>query len=633
MKRIDFLKKKIFFGVIPIFIILFALLFILMKIFILEKPVNNKIIAKNIFKRTMIVVADIDYEPYSFISEQGCPSGHDIELVNALANKMEYNLEIRLMKWKDCIETVIAGRADMILGLDYKPKDFPELALSAAISSDPFVCFGKKHYKSIHELHEKKLASLENSGCKSEFLEPYELVENTKEYGTYTEVLQSVISGENDYALVRYSVGRRILAKQGIHSVSAVGPKMTNTSMCIGVSRKSSISIEEVNKNLRELMHNGVVEELSKKWLGHYVELIEFKDFIKEYWYIGFIAVSLILLYLAFSMLYFYRKKSEIILNKNESMKRVQEYQNFMIDATQGLYENIYELDITHNCAGSDETKRYFERLGMSGDISYDEALSEIARQQIKDEFVQGYLDTFNTKNVMKSFKEGINNLSYDFMITANGKDYYWLRISARIFYWKYDNSVRMLTFRENIDKRKRMEFEAKMDVLTGLYNKKSLEALIKKSLKDERNEKKECAFIIIDVDHFKLANDYWGHAFGDKVLLKTAEKIKNYFRNTDILGRFGGDEFVVFVQNFSSAEWLKRKLNGLNEILIEELKSEGKACKISASIGAAVYPKTAALYENMFEKADKELYKVKRSGRNGNSIFIYKEKEKQEII
>jgi len=73
--------------------------------------------------------------------------------------------------------------------------------------------------------------------------------------------------------------------------------------------------------------------------------------------------------------------------------------------------------------------------------------------------------------------------------------------------------------------------------------------------------------------------------------------------------------------------------LNGLNEILIEELKSEGKACKISASIGAAVYPKTAALYENMFEKADKELYKVKRSGRNGNSIFIYKEKEKQEII
>ena len=194
MKRIDFLKKKIFFGVIPIFIILFALLFILMKIFILEKPVNNKIIAKNIFKRTMIVVADIDYEPYSFISEQGCPSGHDIELVNALANKMEYNLEIRLMKWKDCIETVIAGRADMILGLDYKPKDFPELALSAAISSDPFVCFGKKHYKSIHELHEKKLASLENSGCKSEFLEPYELVENTKEYGTYTEVLQSVIS-------------------------------------------------------------------------------------------------------------------------------------------------------------------------------------------------------------------------------------------------------------------------------------------------------------------------------------------------------------------------------------------------------------------------------------------------------
>lgn len=628
MKRINFLKKKIFFGVISIFLVLVVLIFISIKILVLEKSINNGIIAENIFERTMVVVADIDYEPYSFIGEDGHPAGHDIELINAIANEMKYNADVKLMKWKDCLEAVISGEADVILGLDYKPKEFPELILSSAISSDPFVCFGWEQYKSVYELQEKKLAALENSGCRSDFLEPYELIENTKEYSTYTEVLDSVISGENDYAVVRYSVGRRILAKQGVDSISAVGPKMANTTMCIGVSKKSSVPFAEINRNLRRLMNDGTIEELAQKWLGHYVELIEFKDFVREYWHGVFIAGSLILLCLVLAVLYFYVKKSEIILGKNENMKKIKEYQEFMIDATQGLYEDIYEIDITHNCAGSDETKRYLEESGMAKDISYNEAIYQIAKQHIKDEFVQGYIDTFNVENILKSFEKGINSLSYDFMITSNGKDYYWLRASARIFYWKYDDSVRMLIFRENIDKRKKIEFEAKMDVLTGFYNKKSLKTLIERSLRKEEDESKKCAFIIIDVDHFKLINDYWGHAFGDKVLLNTAKKIKEYFRNTDIIGRFGGDEFVVFLQGPPSSNWLKRKLDGLNNILSEEIELNGKKCKKSASIGAAFYPESKAIYEELFEKADIELYKVKRKGRNGNSIYVYGERE-----
>ena len=115
MNRIKFLKKKLFFWLIPIFIILFTLAFTSIKIFILKKNVDNEIIAKNNFNRTMIVVADIDYEPYSFINEKGEPAGHDIELISAIANKMKYNLDIRLMKWKDCIETAITGKAQVIL--------------------------------------------------------------------------------------------------------------------------------------------------------------------------------------------------------------------------------------------------------------------------------------------------------------------------------------------------------------------------------------------------------------------------------------------------------------------------------------------------------------------------------------
>ena len=63
---------------------------------------------------------------------------------------------------------------------------------------------------------------------------------------------------------------------------------------------------------------------------------------------------------------------------------------------------------------------------------------------------------------------------------------------------------------------------------------------------------------------------------------MKITEKLKKYFRSTDIIGRFGGDEFLVFLQDFYSIEWLKEKLNGLNEILTEDIEAEGKICRIS---------------------------------------------------
>lgn len=113
---------------------------------------------------------------------------------------------------------------------------------------------------------------------------------------------------------------------------------------------------------------------------------------------------------------------------------------------TEKLYENIYELDITHNRAANETTQNYFESLGVPHKMPYDRALIIIAEQQIKEEFRDGYLKTFAPENVLKVYQEGQESLRYDFMITNNGGDtYYWMRITARIFYWEEDESVRML--------------------------------------------------------------------------------------------------------------------------------------------------------------------------------------------
>ena len=110
-------------------------------------------------------------------------------------------------------------------------------------------------------------------------------------------------------------------------------------------------------------------------------------------------------------------------------------------------------------------------------DLPYEEFLQAVADRQLLEEYRAGYVATFSIENVMRHFKAGNNYLQYEFMITENGSDYFWMRIDAYIFYSEADKSVHMFTYRKNIDEEKRKELEtqrkASTDEMTGVYTKK----------------------------------------------------------------------------------------------------------------------------------------------------------------
>lgn len=289
-------------------------------------------------------------------------------------------------------------------------------------------------------------------------------------------------------------------------------------------------------------------------------------------------------------------------------------------EATAELYENIYEIDLTHNCAASDQTALYFETLGAEPNASYDEAMKTIAQKQIKEEFRQGYLDLFSRANVLKSYQEGITSLSYDFMISSDGgQSYYWMRITTRIFFWDEDDSVRMFVYRQNIDSEKRHErhlFEQmQRDSLTGLYNKVATQEHIRQRLAKDPDTL--FAFFILDVDKFKQVNDTLGHSVGDTVLVAFAQTLKAHFRDDDIVGRIGGDEFVAFlpIANQKTAE---KKAKELVAALRREVSTEAGTCPVSTSIGIALTPGAGKTFETLYRNADAALYQTKKRGRNG---------------
>lgn len=168
-------------------------------------------------------------------------------------------------------------------------------------------------------------------------------------------------------------------------------------------------------------------------------------------------------------------------------------------------------------------------------------------------------------------------------------------------------------------------QLQAEVDRLTKLYNKTTTENICKLKLKDWNSSSSSLpdslmAFYIIDLDHFKEVNDTLGHQFGDKVLVEFSNRLRKIFRPNDCVGRFGGDEFIVIIDNLPSTEIIVRKAENIKRIACD-LTVDGKNVGISASIGISIVPPQGTNYDILFKSADEALYQVKASGRNGYRI------------
>lgn len=168
---------------------------------------------------------------------------------------------------------------------------------------------------------------------------------------------------------------------------------------------------------------------------------------------------------------------------------------------------------------------------------------------------------------------------------------------------------------------KQRIYDEARRDSMTHLWNHKYTVEYIREYLGAENTVG---SLLLIDVDNFKKINDTMGHLFGDQVIQSVSRILRNTFRSSDIIGRMGGDEFLVFMKGVDSEELILQKCNevcrGISKIYCGE-----QAYKVSASIGVSRCPEDGCRYEELFEKADSALYFIKGSGKN-NCAFYDKE-------
>ena len=163
---------------------------------------------------------------------------------------------------------------------------------------------------------------------------------------------------------------------------------------------------------------------------------------------------------------------------------------------------------------------------------------------------------------------------------------------------------IRVNNLLDLYDSFKRISSQLQKDSLTGVYNRFYLE----NTLESIFNMYEKKSIVMLDIDYFKKINDNYGHQFGDEVLKNFAEKIKNVIRKSDIVIRYGGEEFLIFMPNTSKEEALIVLLK------IKNVIKNDKTFKYTFSAGIADEGETLA---EMIKIADDRLYKAKKSGRN----------------
>lgn len=226
---------------------------------------------------------------------------------------------------------------------------------------------------------------------------------------------------------------------------------------------------------------------------------------------------------------------------------------------------------------------------------------------------------------VFRDARRGIQAKPVDIRMRNIDSRYAWYTVSVKVIFDQNKRPFRAIGLITDTDCQKKMiqklESRSKMDLLTQMYNKVTAEKMIEDCLKSSSDGERH-GFIIVDVDNFKNVNDTLGHLYGDRTLKKVSKGLKDLFRLTDIVGRAGGDEFIILIKNLPDSDLLETRLNDICAVFRSISAGTDIQYGLSASVGAAVFPDDGTTFAELYQHADEALYCAKKTGKDGFSLY-----------
>lgn len=299
----------------------------------------------------------------------------------------------------------------------------------------------------------------------------------------------------------------------------------------------------------------------------------------------------------------------------------------------------VFTANITKNIVLTGHEK-LIGHVSVERPRSFTYTLDRIVTVLVHPDDRENVLQLYSRGNILNAYSDGEREIISEYRQTHDG-GFIWVRNTAHLFEEPDSGNIKAFFYIENIHDSKlaalEILYKAEHDLLTGLYNKTSTEKKINEFLASSDGIAGKHAFFILDIDFFKATNDHFGHAFGDAVLSRTGEKLRDMFRETDVIGRIGGDEFVMLMKNIQNEKIATSKAQEVCDCIADSFTKDGVSYHLSASIGIAFYGIHGKNYSDLYKNSDTALYVSKETGRNRYTTYSSDMKEiakgKNEII
>lgn len=357
---------------------------------------------------------------------------------------------------------------------------------------------------------------------------------------------------------------------------------------------------EKLRKIMEELMHTDKIKQCDIRICGKEGE-------------IRWIALSLRMFYYQGRTPYFLVSCWDIHMRKKiEAELYLQTERYKLVEEINQEFPFEYDVENKTIFIASSSNIMIADRGGKDFFVSI-KALEEIIFREDYEEFF-GMI-----KRASREEEHGMLEYRVNVADAGQEPEYAWHRTIYKSVPGENGEILRILGRTEDVTIERRiqdeMELKLKQDDLTKLLNKSTTKSEVEAFLK--KNVRGTHALMLIDVDNFKGINDTLGHMFGDSVLITIAKKIQDLFRATDIVGRIGGDEFMVFMKH---TDYYQAKLKA--ESICKNVRQtyhggSKEEIEVSCSVGVAIIGTVKESYSSLFAKADMAMYQAKEAGKN----------------
>jgi len=529
-----------------------------------------------IAKKIVIKAVSVDGgAPLHYIDSKGEIKGIAVSVLDKIADMTGLIFEYRLY---DSIEKAFKSNSDILFGVTYHHAP-AEMVLSQSYLKSETILYINSSLDS-NELEDKVYAAFKGADLPEGVRE-----ENIIYYDTREGTMDAVEAGEADYGYGNaYSVAFYML-QNGYKNIVTIPKGKESREYCIGFPKEDEVLLSIINKAIDAIDENKM-QTLILDVASQVDRKITFSMVIDAYgkWIFGII-------FLAISILSF------SVVSNVRSNKRLKTQNKINEMLSQISNEYLYEYFVKTNHL--ELSKKYTQLFGTPKQLKE-------ASNMLKNTLLNNNLD---------------GNISEIRLPLAHGETGIFKSIALNMFdkKGKLDFIVgKMVDISEEIREKKRLVTKSEKDGLTGLYNAATVKEFINESIKTKDKYEVD-VLIAIDCDKFKYINDTYGHLAGDMVLKNVSKGLGVTFRQNDIIGRIGGDEFCVYMKNVPMFDLVQLKCQQLNRV-IQEIN---RGFHISVSCGIA-FLKGESTYEELFAKADKALYEAK--GKGGGKSVIYRE-------